>query len=82
MKPAAKTESGLLKRLRRHFGREPAELPVVEQSFAYYERPNLHLALEELLREPGRGTDGDRGSRRVSFRQLIQTVQGFLCMQF
>jgi cell division protease FtsH len=44
----------LLKRLRAHFGQEPGRLPVLEQQFAPYERPNLHLALEEMLREPQR----------------------------
>ena len=50
----SKAEPTLLKRLRRHFGCDPAELPVVEQEFAVYERPNLHLALEEVIAEPGR----------------------------
>lgn len=39
----------LLRKLRRHFGVDPATLPVVEQHFAPYERPNLHLAIEQLL---------------------------------
>jgi cell division protease FtsH len=58
-KAAAKLKSDpvLLKRLRRHFGTDPAELPIVEQEFAGYERPNLHLALEEMLAQPERQTD-------------------------
>lgn len=40
----------LLQRLERHFRNDPATLPVVEQHFAVYERPNLHLAIEELIR--------------------------------
>src|SRR5438477_453854 len=40
-----------LARLRRHLKTDPAELPVVEQHFDAYERPNLHLAIEELLQE-------------------------------
>lgn len=44
----------LLSRLAAHFGRDPATLPVVAQSFAPYERANLQLALDELLAEPGR----------------------------
>jgi len=44
----------LLQKLRTHFGCDPARLPVVEQTFATYERPNLHLALEELLRSENR----------------------------
>jgi hypothetical protein len=40
----------LLQKLERHFDDDPATLPVVEQHFALYERPNLHLAIEDLLR--------------------------------
>jgi len=50
----SRREPPLLKRLRRHFGGNPAELPIVEQEFAVYERPNIHLALEETLAEPRR----------------------------
>jgi hypothetical protein len=48
------SEPVLLARLRAHFDNDPALLPVVEQEFALYERPNLHLTVEELLAEPGR----------------------------
>lgn len=51
---ASKKEPALLRRMREHFDGDPAELPVIEQAFALYERPNLHLALAELLNEPGR----------------------------
>jgi hypothetical protein len=50
----SKAEPRLLRQLRRHFGTDPAELPIVEQEFAVYERPNVHLALEAMLAEPGR----------------------------
>lgn len=40
----------LLRKLERHFGEDPATLPVVEQQFATYERPNLHLAIEDAVR--------------------------------
>src|SRR5438045_903039 len=39
----------LFTRLRKHFGTDPAKLPVVEQSFQAYDRANLHLTVEELL---------------------------------
>src|SRR5262245_31910169 len=42
----------LLRRLHKHFGTEPASLPVVEQQFGTDQRPNLHLALEEMLARP------------------------------
>jgi hypothetical protein len=50
----SKPEPTLLRRLRKHFGADPAELPIVEQEFSLYDRPNLHLALDETLAEPGR----------------------------
>lgn len=53
----AEAEPALLGRLRNHFGREPATLPVVEQQFAGYERANLHIALSEMLAEPPRQAD-------------------------
>jgi hypothetical protein len=52
--PATAPEPPLLARLRGHFACDPARLPVVEQIFRPYERPNLHLAIEECLAEPGR----------------------------
>ena len=39
----------LFTRLRKHFGADPAKLPVIEQSFPGYDRANLHLTLAELL---------------------------------
>lgn len=50
-------EPVLLARLRAHFACDPASLPVVEQDFAIYDRPNLHLTAEELLAQPGRQTE-------------------------
>jgi hypothetical protein len=47
-------EPVLYARLRDHFGTDPAELPVVAQDFQDYNRPNLHLAVEEVLA----GADG------------------------
>jgi cell division protease FtsH len=44
----------LLRRLRKHFNTDPADLPVVEQHFDLHERPNLHMAIEEMLHAPDR----------------------------
>lgn len=55
--PGGVTEPALLARLRAHFGRDPATLPVVEQTFAPYERANVQLALDELLAEPHRSAE-------------------------
>ncbi len=45
---------GLPALLRRHFGKDPSKLPVVEQMFGFHERPNLHLAIESILEETDR----------------------------
>lgn len=50
-KKRAARRSGLLWRLRKHLGRDPGKLAVLEQTFDAYQRPNLHLAMEELLKE-------------------------------
>lgn len=44
------TPPALFVRLRDHFDCDPAGLQVVEQQFDGHERPNLHLALEDLVR--------------------------------
>ena len=38
----------LFTRLRDHFNADPAQLPVLEQGYAFYERANLHLAIDDL----------------------------------
>ncbi|MGD9645921.1 MAG: AAA family ATPase [Pirellulales bacterium] len=38
-------------RLKGHLGADPARLPLLSQDFGIYERPNLHLAIEELVAE-------------------------------
>lgn len=39
----------LSKRLKSHFGADPARLPFITQDLEIHERPNLHLATEETL---------------------------------
>ena len=43
----------LFQRLAAHFGSDPARLPVLEQEYPQYERPNLHLAVDEVAGENG-----------------------------
>ena len=38
----------LLKHLQKHFGSDPGTLPVVERQFGSHDRPNIHLALEQM----------------------------------
>src|SRR5438034_3389803 len=49
-------KSDLLGRLRVHFKGDPGRNPVVEQQLDFHERPNLHLAIEDLLAEPNRSS--------------------------
>lgn len=44
-------------RLREHFGTEPKALPVISESFAGYDHPNVHIALEEHLAGDGRSAE-------------------------
>jgi hypothetical protein len=41
----------LYARLKEHFGGDPAQFPIVEQNFAFYERANLHFAIGDLAAE-------------------------------
>ncbi|MDP7016039.1 MAG: ATP-binding protein [Pirellulaceae bacterium] len=49
----ANKKAALLNRLKEHFESDPATLPVIRQDVAIYERPNMHLAIEELLGDGG-----------------------------
>jgi hypothetical protein len=51
------TTKYFLKRLRKHFGTDPSELVLVSQNFAPYDRPNVHLAIEELRSKSGIKSD-------------------------
>lgn len=50
---AAKTAKRppLLRRLHSHLKADPAKLQIVRQDFGAYDRPNLHLALEEIFND-------------------------------
>ncbi len=53
-KKQAGSRRGLLRQLRKHLDRDPGKLAVLEQKFEPYERPNVHLAIEEILGEDSR----------------------------
>jgi hypothetical protein len=46
-----------VRRLRAHFGRDPAALPVVAEKFERYEHPNVHVAIEDYLAREGRSAE-------------------------
>ena len=53
------------RRLRTHFGTDPATLPVVTERFATHEHVNLHIALQDTLAAPsGRSRCSGRPRRR------------------
>lgn len=43
----------LTKQIQKHLGSNASESPVVRQDFQIYERPNVHLAIEELVHKTG-----------------------------
>jgi hypothetical protein len=51
------TEPLFVQRFRAHFAQEPTTLPVVSETFEPFEHPNLHLAVEDYLAQPGRSAD-------------------------
>ena len=50
-------ESVFHRRLREHFGTDPSELPVTSHDVADYDQPNVQVALEAYLAEPGRSAE-------------------------
>jgi len=51
---ASAQTSPLLDRIRAHLGGDPAELPVIAEEFDSFEHPNVQVALDAYLAEPGR----------------------------
>jgi hypothetical protein len=56
-----------LRKLRDHFGVEPAGLPIVSDSFAPYDHPNIHLAIEHYLAQEGRSAEVFGVTGRAAF---------------
>ena len=48
-RPASNPRLHFFRRIRRHFGMDPARLVLVSQKYSAYDRPNIHLALEKLF---------------------------------
>jgi hypothetical protein len=42
-----------VRKLHEHFGAEPAKLPILSETFAKHEHPNLHLAMEHYISRDG-----------------------------
>ena len=70
-------EPELLKRGRAHFGRDPGDLPIVSESFASSEHPNIHLAVETFLAAPGRRAElyGVMSQHEIFGVKLAQVFQ-------
>jgi hypothetical protein len=76
-------EPVFLARLRAHFGTDPARLPIVGESFARHDHPNLHLAIDAYLAEPGRaaeliGIATPHQHMEVKLPQLVAPARGGL----
>lgn len=78
----APKETTFEKRLRFHFGSDPATLPIVAESFGKHEQPNLNLAILDYLDRPGRSAEvvGVAGQGRFMGRSLsglLSASEGF-----
>jgi AAA+ superfamily predicted ATPase len=50
-------EGPLLKRLRDHLGGEPMRMPVISEEFERFQQPNLQVAMDAFLEEPGHSAE-------------------------
>src|SRR2546428_1759822 len=50
-------EGPLLKRLRAHLGGEPTRMPVVSEEVQRFEQPNLQIAMDAYLEQPGHSAE-------------------------
>ena len=76
-------EPVFLARLRAHFGTDPAHLPILRESFERADHPNLHLAIDAYLAEPGRraeviGIATPHEHMDVALSQLVAPARGGL----
>src|SRR5690348_13178521 len=69
-------ESVFVRRLTDHFGRPPATLPIITETFEKHEHPNVHLALEDYLARDGRSAEllGILGSQPYASTSLSDLV--------
>ncbi len=54
---AGPQEPVFVSRLREHFGTEPTSLPIVSETFAEHDHPNLQLAIDSHLKADGRTSE-------------------------
>jgi len=81
--PGDQRESQFARLLAEHFGTDPSSLPVVRESVAAYDQPNLQLALDAYLAEPGRehrllGFGGAHETMQISLAMLVGGQSGYL----
>src|SRR6267378_2356839 len=50
-------EGPLLKRLREHLGGEPTRMPVISEEVQRFEQPNLQIAMDAYLEQPGHSAE-------------------------
>jgi hypothetical protein len=69
-------ESSFAAILREHFGADPSTFPITTETIASYERPNLQLALDAYLAEPGRSHEviGFGGAHQMMPLSLASVV--------
>jgi len=57
-------------KLKDHFGKDPAQLPIVSETFVKYNHANVFLAIEDYVKAPGRSAviHGFQGGMMQSFK--------------
>jgi hypothetical protein len=80
----AAEEPVFLRRLRTHFGTDPATLPVVTEQFEKYDHPNVHTAIQDFMSGEGRSSEilgilGHNPFGAISLPDLV-APQGFALM--
>jgi hypothetical protein len=68
LEQATAEEPAVTRRLREHFGSDPAELPVVARSVNRYEHPNFQVALERWSAAEGRAIEALGISAMAGYR--------------
>jgi len=74
-------DSPLLRRLRDHLGDDPAQVPVVSETFPMFDHVNVQIGLEALLERPGRthelvGIAGQHGMHMGLSELIAHMAQG------
>ncbi len=76
-------EPVFLRHLRMHFGQDPTAMPILTEKFETYDHPNVHVALEDYISQPGRsasilGVIGGDHYTGISLTDLVARAGGVM----